>query len=513
MIKFLYALSLFSICTTANAEALKLNNPKNPWFQEAAVDLQKRDARLRKPPAKRGGAKNIILFVGDGMGVSTVTAARILAGQLKGKSGEEHQLSFEKFDYTGLSKTYNVDAQTPDSAGTMTAIMTGVKTDAGIIGLAEGVERGRCASQEGQSLTSLLQIAELAGMSTGIVTTSRVTHATPAATYASSPERNWENSSALPSEAKAAGCEDIAAQLISFSNRLREKGAMAGNGGVDIVLGGGRAQFLPLADGGLRSDNRNLIEEWKNLYPGSTYIRTRKQLKKLKAEHQGPILGLFNDSHLSYQSQRKKEEPSLTLMTKTAIKQLKKNPKGYFLMVEGARIDHAHHSGNAYNALHDTIELSKAVAVAKKLTDPKDTLIIVTADHSHVFTIAGYPKRGNPILGNVVGVGQQKPATSLMNTPYTTLGYTNGPGYRSTKDLLDKQHSEHAHSKHYRQVAAVPLASETHGAEDVAIYAQGPGAHLVSGTMEQNQIFHVMEFAGDLIRRASSFSPSSAKSD
>lgn len=110
--------------------ALPDKQSQNPWFQDA-------EARLAEKPIfdKQSHARNIILFVGDGMGVSTVTAARILDGQNKGLAGEENSLSFESFPFTGLSKTYNVDAQTPDSAGTMTAIITGVKTNAGLIGL------------------------------------------------------------------------------------------------------------------------------------------------------------------------------------------------------------------------------------------------------------------------------------------------------------------------------------------------------------------------------------------
>ena len=121
------------------------NAKDNVWFSEA----QARVAAATQPNLTRGAAKNVILFVGDGMGISTVTAARILEGQLNGKSGEEHNLSFDLFPYTGLAKTYNVDAQTPDSAGTMSAIMTGVKTDVGVFGVNENVVRGDCTTVAG----------------------------------------------------------------------------------------------------------------------------------------------------------------------------------------------------------------------------------------------------------------------------------------------------------------------------------------------------------------------------
>ena len=116
-----------------------------------------------------GAARNVILFVGDGMSIPTVTASRIYAGQAQGKTGEEYNLSFDAFPFAGLSRTYNTDAQTPDSAGTMTAMVTGVKTRAGVLSVGPGVQTGECASQRGKELMSILTLAELAGKFTGIV--------------------------------------------------------------------------------------------------------------------------------------------------------------------------------------------------------------------------------------------------------------------------------------------------------------------------------------------------------
>lgn len=123
----------------------------NPWFTDAVSKL---DGKPRFKGMSK--AKNVILFVGDGMGVSTVTAARILEGQLKGMQGEENNLSFDVFPYTGMAKTYNVDSQTPDSAGTMTAMMSGVKTDVGVIGVDEDVVRGDCSTAAGNELVTAL---------------------------------------------------------------------------------------------------------------------------------------------------------------------------------------------------------------------------------------------------------------------------------------------------------------------------------------------------------------------
>ncbi len=493
----------------------------NPWYKAG------QSAIARKTGTQDKQAKNVILFVGDGMGISTVTAARILEGQLKGGNGEENSLSFEHFPYTGLAKTYNADAQTPDSAGTMTALVTGVKTNAGVLSVDENAVRGDCASSAGRSLVSTLELAELAGLSTGIVTTTRITHATPAATYAKSPNRDWEDDSKLPDEAIKNGCKDIATQLIDFEAHLKARfpSATAING-IEVVLGGGRRHFLPSQSTnttsgptGSRLDGQDLTAKWQMANPKGRYVIDQKGFEALDPSKTPKVLGLFNLSHMHYEADRHNSptgEPSLTQMTQKAIDILDNHSKGFFLMVEGGRIDHAHHAGNAYTALTDTIELSNAVAAAVKSVDLSETLIIVTADHSHVFTIAGYPKRGNPILGKVIGIGSDTPSTDTNGLPYTTLGYANGLGYR---DLGGETNADATYSKPpdagrknvtrvdteapgYHQEALIPLHSETHGGEDVAIYAIGPGSHLISGTIEQNVIYHAMEKAMGLSKKA-----------
>ena len=213
---------------------------------------------------------------------------------------------------------------------------------------------------------------------------------------------------------------------------------------------------------------------------------------------------------MQYEADRagdKAGEPSLTEMTTKAIEMLRGNRKGFFLHVEAGRIDHAHHAGNAQRALLDTIELSNAVKKAYEMTNPEETLIIVTADHSHVFTIAGYPHRGNNILGLVRSV----PATDglaptedkdSLGLPYTTLSYANGPGWRGALPTNSVSRPSltlaQTTALDFLQEATVPLVSETHAGEDVAIYASGPMSHLVHGSMEQNWIFHVMREAFDL---------------
>jgi alkaline phosphatase len=475
----------------------------------------------------RGQAKNVILFVGDGMGISTVTAARILDGQLKDGLGEENQLSFDRFPFAGLAKTYNVDAQTPDSAGTMTAMMSGVKTDVGVIGVDEDIVRGDCATVAGNELVTALELAELQGKATGIISTARITHATPAATYAKSADRNWEDVSDMPQAAVTAGCNDIADQLVNFEDYLEARFTGMDVDGIEVAFGGGRRHFLPKdaafnspdaasALEGDRTDGRDLTAEWTAKYPTGTYVYDQIGFDAIDTEIATKAFGLFNESHMQYAADRLNDiagEPSIAEMTAKAIAILDNNDDGFFLMVESGRIDHSHHAGSAYGALTDTIAFAEAVAMADSMTNDSDTLIIVTADHGHVFTIAGYPKRGNPILGKVVGVGSDEPATDAEGMPYTTLGYTNGLGYRDLGDAVFNADAAYAsaadtgrkdltdintESSGYHQEALIPMSSETHSGEDIGIYAKGPGAFLVNGTNEQNMIYHIMDFAGNL---------------
>jgi len=433
--------------------------------------------------------RNVIVFIGDGMGISTVTAARIHAGQKLGLAGEEHELSFEKFPNVALVKTYNTDMQVPDSAGTMSAIVTGRKTRAGVISVAPSVPRGDCAAALAAPMPTLLQQAENAGLRTGLVSTTRITHATPAANYAHSPDRNWEDDSNLNAKATAAGCHDIARQLVEVTH----------GDGVDVVFGGGRANFYPKGwidpeynkALGRRGDERNLIDEWLQAQPGRAYAWDSESFANLDPQAR-QVMGLFEPSHMQWEANRAKDlagEPSLAELTKAAITRLaNNNNQGYYLMVEGGRIDHGHHAGSAYLALEDTLAFAAAVQQALDLVDLEQTLILVTADHSHTLTINGYPQRGNPILGKVRAPGG-KLLKDSNGKPYTTLAYANGPGYRpDLQDLTDIDTT----APEYQQHAGVPLPIETHAGEDVAAYAIGVGSEKLSGVVEQNQLYDVL---------------------
>lgn len=453
---------------------------------------------LRTQGGDGGRAKNVILFVGDGMGVTTVSAARILEGQINGGAGEESLLFFEMFPHLAMAKTYNTNQQVPDSAGTMTAMMTGAKTKAGVLSVGPQVVRGDHTTVPGNELTTLLERAETKGLSTGLVSTARITHATPGACYSHTPERNWEADSDLSPEAAADDFPDIARQLIEFPY----------GDGLEVVLGGGRRNFLPdttpdpedVGATGVREDGRNLTQEWLG-QPSSAYVWDKAGFDAVNPNSTKHLLGLFERSHMEYEADRHLDaggEPSLSEMTEKAIDVLDRDNNGYFLMVESGRIDHAHHASNAYRSLTDTIEFANAIEAAVAKVDLSKTLILVTADHGHVFTIAGYPTRGNDILGKVIPndeTGEPAPdfARDLDGLTYTTVSYANGPGYipgpRPDLESVDTSAPD------YLQEATVPLSSETHSGEDVPLYGVGKGSREVAGTLEQDKVFDIMRAA------------------
>lgn len=434
------------------------------------------------PAPQTKTAKNVILFIGDGMGISTITAARIYAGQKRGEPGEENLLSFENFENVALVKTYNTNAQVPDSAGTATAMHSGLKTNIGLIGVGPETIRGQCETALANPLPLLGEEVKAKGKALGIVSTARITHATPASVYARSADRNWEADRAIREDQKSKGCKDIATQLIEAD--------------WDVALGGGSVAFFGKDNGGGRSvDNANLPAQWV-ARTGGTYVVDQPTLQAAAMDK--PVFGLFTKSHMTYTAEREEgmAEPTLTDLTAQAIARLKSDPDGYYLMVEAGRIDHAHHAGKAGFALEETVEFARAIQHAIDTTDPEETLIMVTADHSHVFTIAGYPRRGNDILGLVVPPdgdisNTEEPTPAKDGKPYTTLGYSNGPG--SIANMADRPIP--ALGIGARQQSAIPLGSETHAGEDVALYAQGPGAERVRGVMEQNLIYSVIRKA------------------
>ncbi|XP_010183946.1 PREDICTED: alkaline phosphatase, tissue-nonspecific isozyme [Mesitornis unicolor] len=374
------ALLLLLLLTQLCFASLVPEREKDPEYWRAQAQQTLR-AALRLQRLNQNVAKNLILFLGDGMGVSTVTATRILKGQLQHGKGEENLLEMDKFPHVALAKTYNTNAQVPDSAGTATAYLCGVKANEGTVGVSAGVTRDRCNTTKGQEVTSILRWAKDEGKAVGIVTTTRVTHATPSAAYAHSANRDWYSDGEMPPDALEGGCRDIARQLVENIP--------------DIEVGMGMGS------------------------PGMWATR-----------------GLFEPGDMVYELDRNNEtDPSLSEMVAVAIRMLQKNPRGFFLLVEG------------------------------------------------------YTPRGNPIFGLA------PMQSDVDRKPFTSILYGNGPGYkivageRENVSAVDFAHAD------YQAQSAVPLRQETHGGEDVAVFARGPMAHLFHGVHEQNYIPHAMAYA------------------
>lgn len=447
---------------------------------KAAVSAQEQ----ARPPV---GAKNVILFIGDGMGVSTVTAARILSGQLAGGNGEGSSLSFESFKNFALTKAFTDDFQVTDSAAAMTAMMSGKRTNRGLINVDKDGVRGDCSTVAGNELTSWLVEAELKGLATGVVSTARVTHATPAAGYAVTIDRDFEADADLPP-----GCNqpDIARQLIEFPH----------GDGLEVVLGGGRRNFTPssMVDvehggaSGVRLDGRDLTAEWA-ARPDAEYVWNQADFDAIDPQQTKHLLGLFEVSHMRYEVDRPGDqggEPSLTQMTEKAIEMLSTNSTGYALVVESARIDHAHHETRAQKALLETIELSNAVQRAVEMVDLDETLVVVAADHGHALTISGYPSRGNDILGLVdASLGSD-------GLRYTTLNYAMGPQqYLNPDGTREDLTAYDTTAIDFQQPALIPAASGRHSGEDVPLYAIGPRSWKLRGVYGQGKVGRVISTA------------------
>ncbi|TAM12464.1 MAG: alkaline phosphatase [Nevskiaceae bacterium] len=451
--------------------------------------------------------KNVVFFLGDGYGIVPMTSTRIYA------VGESGELAIDTLPETAFIKTFSKDAQVTDSAPSMSAYMTGVKMDNGVISMSADTQAfdtqhqpyvsgadSTCPATDGTPVTTLLELAVAAKRSTGVVTTTRITHATPAATYSHICHRDGEN--------------DIATQLVPGGAGYNAK---LGNG-VDVVLGGGSRHFVPsTTKGSKRTDTRNLIDEMKA--KGYTYVANEAEFTALP-DTTTKLLGLFTASHMSYDLDRDPTtEPSLAEMTTKAIDILAKNPNGYFLMVEGGRIDHALHETTARKALQDGKAFDDAMAAALAKVDLKNTLVVVTADHDHTMGMNGYSTLTGKttdtypgILGlmrdyhearNADGsapadITTKAPKLDANGKPFTTLVFGIGEnrigGNRNTQpDLTDPQVAD----KNYHQEAVVQSGpgGETHGGADVLLGAAGLGADQFHGTLDNTKVFDLIKNA------------------
>lgn len=499
------------------AVAEDLPQAGSDWFKAGEATIAERLAVA--PITTR--AKNVILFTADGNGVGTNYAIRLFSGQQAGGLGDDYVQPQETFPHAALVKTYSSNGQTPDSAPTAAAMNSGIKTKNGMINILDTVAVGDCEAGASAGTRTFAEIVSDMGKSVGVISTARITHATPAAVYARTVSRNWEDNSGLPE-----GCaqKDIADQLLDQMKA----------GVIDIALGGGRRHFLPAevtdveGKNGKRTDGRNLVEEAEAA--GAQVVFGDEDFAALTMGNNAPVLGLFESSHMKYEADRT-GEPSLAEMTEAAIKSLSSNENGFYLSIEAGRVDHANHDGNLYRTVTDGKAFADAIAKAMEMTSPEDTLIIVTADHEHAIAFNGYCGRGSSILGlcmkeDDAGVAHSgKPNLGLDGKPYTVAGYLNGAGSILVEQPVPEGMAgmsgmdgmaaegeeaqpvygapmgrplvteEEANDIDYLQQALVPTMSETHSGEDVAVFARGPWAHLFGGVIEQNVIFHVMNHA------------------
>ncbi|QLG86826.1 alkaline phosphatase [Chitinibacter bivalviorum] len=454
-------------------------------------------ASLAAPTYAAGEAKNVIFFLGDGMGPTTVTAARIY------KYKEEGELNMEKLDgktRTARIKTYSNDAQTTDSAPSMAAYMTGVKMNNEVLSMTPDTKAvdaagkayqvggdSTCPAGNGKPVDTILEIAKAKGKAVGAVTTTRVTHATPAATYSHICNRDAENTIAAQAVVGGAG----------YNTKLGD--------GLDVLLGGGTQFFLPTTAGGKRTDGRDLIAEMKT--KGYTYAATGTALAAIDGKNTNKLFGLFNKDHMSYELDRvktKADEPSLSAMTLKAIDVLGKKPEGFFLMVEGGRIDHALHGTNAKRVLEDAVAFDDAIKAAldeMQKRDPglKNTLIVVTADHDHTMTFNGYGKRGSNILGTVKDYRNGAEMKDVNGKNYTTLVFGNGPNRPNVRTNLIEGAADKTQVLHddYQQETGVRTSSETHGGGDVMLFATGAGtaSKTFKGTLDNTKVFGLLKSA------------------
>jgi alkaline phosphatase len=430
-------------------------------------------------------AQNIIFFLGDGMGPTTITAARIY------KYGEEGLLNFEKIERTARIKTYSANAQTTDSAPSMGAYMTGIKINNEVISMGDALPKpptndangnatvDRCGDDNGRVATTILEMAKAHGKAVGSITTTELTHATPASTFAHVCDRHAAYS--------------IARQIVPGGAGYN---AALGDG-VDVLMGGGRNHFTPYeakANPHGRADGRDLLAEFESR--GYQVAKTKADMLSARAGRK--FVGIYSaEEHLDWELHRRPEQPSLAEMTAKSIELLSKNPKGFFLMVEGGKIDHALHDSNAKNALAETIGFDDAIAAVverMRAIDPglEHTLIVVTADHDHTMVMNGYPKRGNPILDINRRVDDGQPDKDADGKTYTTLVFGNGPNRPEKRADVA---SAAAMADDYHQETGVRTAGESHGGGDVKLYALGAGSAPFKGTMENTHVFDLMKAA------------------
>jgi alkaline phosphatase len=402
------------------------------------------------PPAQTSA----VLFIGDGMGPGYITAARVALG---GSSG---RLRLDDMPYTAVMRTHSEDSPVTDSAAAASAMGCGRKTASGVICQDESAIY---AARDGKPLESIAIWAKKRGLRVGVITNTRVTHASPAAFYAIHNDRDQER--------------DLARQAVASP--------------LDILLGGGRATFLPEPHdvGGRLPDD---VEDLEATARGRGWrvVTTADELFALTTPEE-PVLGLFAESHLPYEiemdraptagrrAERTRTAPTLVEMVSWAIDRLVGSGDPFLLIVEGGRIDHAGHDNRARAAIVEMAALDEAVGIALDRLDPQTTLLLVTADHdTGGLTINGYPKEEAGIWGTY-RTEWGPPET------YSVLTFSTGPGLEDREASLPEESED-------RRPSGTRLESAAHTALDVHLYAWGREAEQVHGTFENTAVYWLL---------------------
>jgi alkaline phosphatase len=423
-------------------------------------------------------ARNIILLIGDGMGPSHFGAAWLYSNRILGK--ELRMVEAMKSGRTAYLVNDTANAIVTESAAAATQIACGVKVPARVVGM----------GPDGKTpCKTLLELAKDRGMATGLVTTSGITDATPAAFAAHVPHRSDEAS--------------VAAQELQA--------------GVDVLLGGRKQFFLPEAAGGKRKDGRDLLEEARRA--GYAVVGTASELREANA---GKILGLFNLGNMAYEIDRPKTaEPSLAEMAAKTLEALSKHPRGFFVMIEGGRIDHAAHRNDAAGTVRDVLAFDDAVGVALDFQRrTPDTFVIVTADHeTGGMALIGHSKDSKEYVGiDLSAIQKVQTSFELMleelgknPTPekirevvkkHTAIEITEDEAKVVADDTirkLDPQNYSYAtlHSLAFvlRPYLRVGWGSQTHTASPLFAFGSGPGSEELVGFRHNTELFRIMKTA------------------
>ena len=422
-------------------------------------------ASAQREPAPGSRPHNVILFISDGCGPASFTLARTYVTDVLGGEG----LAVDGM-LAGAVRTRSADSRVTDSAAGATAFACGIKTNNGALAV----------DPEGKPHTTVLEAAEARGMATGLVVTSTITHATPAAFAAHVPSRGMT--------------AEIATQEIAQ--------------GIEVLFGGGTMDFLPAEAGGSRTDGRNLFDEARDA--GYQIVRTRDDFD---GDLHAPVLGLFTPGHMAYEIDRDPaREPSLAEMMRKAIDLLKDDPDGFFLMVEGSRIDHAAHGNDAAAHLHDILAFDEAVAAALDFARADGrTLIVSTSDHETggltlgrnidgMGVYAWYPEALEPIRHSNGALWERLTASgdlaqTLSEETGIRLEEIDGIRRAPLVEAFEDRDA-HAFSRAFNEVvsrkAVLGWTTNGHTGVDVNLYAFGPGRERFIGNHDNTEIGRIL---------------------